>query len=204
MKSIKHSVWPYNLYQDIFMTETDKNKLELERDVLTAISYIEREKWRDIILYRYRDKMTLEMIAGKYNISRDRVRQIINKILAALRRNASRVILEYGLNDYAQMKKQDVMELYNNKQKELNKHGKGLNIDYLELSIRPYNCLRRAGITYIDDLLNKSPEDIVKIKNLGKRSFIEIMDKLKEFNYKYQTSESASTIYNRCINEKRV
>lgn len=203
MKSIKNSIWPYNLYQDIFKSNTNKSEFELERDILAAISHIEREKWRDIVLYRYRDKMTLEMIAEKYNISRDRVRQLLNKILIVLRRNASKVILEYGLDSYIKMKEQDVKTLYESQSKEAKNGVIDLNIDHLELSTRSYNCLYRAGIREIDELLKKTPKEIVCIKNLGKKSFIEIMDKLKKYDYEYETEEKSSTIYNRCINEKR-
>ena len=52
-------------------------------------------------------------------------------------------------------------------------------IDDLELSVRAYNCLKRAGINTIADLLDKSPEDLGKVRNLGKKSIDEIIEKLK-------------------------
>ena len=53
-------------------------------------------------------------------------------------------------------------------------------IDELGLSVRTYNCLRKAGMNTIGDLCSRTPEDIIKIKNLGKRSFTEILETLKE------------------------
>ena len=53
-------------------------------------------------------------------------------------------------------------------------------IEDLDLSVRSYNCLKRAGIYKISDLCNKSEEDMMKIRNLGKKSLKEIKDKLEE------------------------
>ncbi len=53
-------------------------------------------------------------------------------------------------------------------------------IDDLELSVRAYNCLKRAGINTIADLLDKTVEDLGKVRNLGKKSIEEIEEKLKD------------------------
>ena len=45
-----------------------------------------------------------------------------------------------------------------------------MNIDELELSVRSYNCLKRAGINTVEELCNKTPEDMMKVRNLGRRS----------------------------------
>lgn len=57
-----------------------------------------------------------------------------------------------------------------------------MNIDELELSVRSYNCLKRAGINTVEELINKSPEDMMKVRNLGKKSLDEVLEKLKELN----------------------
>jgi DNA-directed RNA polymerase subunit alpha len=54
------------------------------------------------------------------------------------------------------------------------------SIDDLELSVRAYNCLKRAGIHTLQDLVNKSESDMMKIRNLGKKSLKEVLDKIKE------------------------
>ena len=43
-----------------------------------------------------------------------------------------------------------------------------MNIDELELSVRSYNCLKRAGINTVEELINKTPEDMMKVRNLGR------------------------------------
>ena len=55
-----------------------------------------------------------------------------------------------------------------------------MSIDELELSVRSYNCLKRAGINTVGELVNKTPEDMMKVRNLGRKSLEEVLFKLKE------------------------
>ena len=55
-----------------------------------------------------------------------------------------------------------------------------MNIDELELSVRSYNCLKRAGINTVEELTNRTPEDMMKVRNLGRKSLDEVLAKLKE------------------------
>lgn len=57
-----------------------------------------------------------------------------------------------------------------------------MNIDELELSVRSFNCLKRAGINTVEELTNKTPEDMMKVRNLGRKSLEEVLNKLKELN----------------------
>ena len=57
-----------------------------------------------------------------------------------------------------------------------------MNIDELELSVRSYNCLKRAGINTVQELTQKTPEDMMKVRNLGRKSLEEVLGKLKELN----------------------
>ena len=54
------------------------------------------------------------------------------------------------------------------------------SIEDLDFSVRAYNCLKRAGIHTLQDLVNKSENDMMKIRNLGKKSLKEVLDKIKE------------------------
>ena len=55
-----------------------------------------------------------------------------------------------------------------------------LSIDELELSVRSYNCLKRAGINTVEELTNKTADDMMKVRNLGRKSLEEVLAKLKE------------------------
>ena len=58
-----------------------------------------------------------------------------------------------------------------------------LTIDELDLSVRSFNCLKRAGINTVEDLINKSEEDMMKVRNLGRKSLEEVIAKLDSFGF---------------------
>ena len=64
-----------------------------------------------------------------------------------------------------------------------------MNIDELELSVRSYNCLKRAGINTVEELCNRTAEDMMKVRNLGKKSLDEVNAKLKELGLDFKTGE---------------
>ena len=64
-----------------------------------------------------------------------------------------------------------------------------MNIDELELSVRSYNCLKRAGINTVEELCNRTSEDMMKVRNLGRKSLEEVLAKLKELGLQLNPSE---------------
>ena len=64
-----------------------------------------------------------------------------------------------------------------------------MNIDELELSVRSYNCLKRAGINTVEELTSKTPDEIMKVRNLGKKSLEEVLGKLKELGLELNSDE---------------
>ncbi len=58
-----------------------------------------------------------------------------------------------------------------------------LTIDELDLSVRSFNCLKRAGINTVEDLINKSEMDMMKVRNLGRKSLEEVIAKLASFGF---------------------
>ena len=64
-----------------------------------------------------------------------------------------------------------------------------MTIEELDLSVRSYNCLKRAGINTVEDLTNKSEEEMMKVRNLGRKSLDEVLGKLEELHLKLKPSE---------------
>ena len=58
-------------------------------------------------------------------------------------------------------------------------------IEEIEFSVRAYNCLKRAGIHTVQDLISKKEVEVTKIRNLGKKSLKEVIDKVKELGLKF-------------------
>ena len=64
-----------------------------------------------------------------------------------------------------------------------------MSIDELEFSVRAYNCLKRANINTLQDLTQKSENEMMKIRNLGKKSLKEVIDKVKEMGFSFRSED---------------
>ncbi|MHB8064949.1 MAG: DNA-directed RNA polymerase subunit alpha [Ruminiclostridium sp.] len=64
-----------------------------------------------------------------------------------------------------------------------------MTIEELDLSVRSYNCLKRAGINTVEDLTNKTEEDMMKVRNLGRKSLEEVLQKLQALGLLLTQSE---------------
>ena len=86
------------------------------------------------------------------------------------------------LRSHFEMLERDAKDIVNIKEKTEDSKTKALetSIDDLDFSVRAYNCLKRANIHTLQDLVNKDESEIMKIRNLGKKSLKEVLDKIKE------------------------
>ncbi|ADU73563.1 DNA-directed RNA polymerase subunit alpha [Acetivibrio thermocellus AD2] len=64
-----------------------------------------------------------------------------------------------------------------------------MTIEELDLSVRSYNCLKRAGINTVEDLISRTEEDMMKVRNLGRKSLEEVVNKLKALGLSLAPSE---------------
>jgi DNA-directed RNA polymerase subunit alpha len=64
-----------------------------------------------------------------------------------------------------------------------------MSIEELELSVRSFNCLKRAGINTVEELTQKSEADMMKVRNLGKKSLDEVKHKLEELGLGLKPSD---------------
>ena len=63
------------------------------------------------------------------------------------------------------------------------------SIEELELSVRSFNCLKRAGISTVEDLTNRSEADMMKVRNLGKKSLDEVIAKLHSLGLNFKQED---------------
>ncbi|BAS29061.1 DNA-directed RNA polymerase subunit alpha [Limnochorda pilosa] len=81
------------------------------------------------------------------------------------------------------------MEIMVEKQEEEKDRLLELPIEELDLSVRSYNCLKRAGINTVEDLTRKTEEDMMKVRNLGKKSLQEVKEKLADLGLSLRASD---------------
>ena len=95
------------------------------------------------------------------------------------------------LRKHFEMLEHDAKDIVNIIEKKEDSKTKALetSIDDLDFSVRAYNCLKRANIHTLQDLVNKDESEIMKIRNLGKKSLKEVLDKIKELGLDLRDSE---------------
>ena len=64
-----------------------------------------------------------------------------------------------------------------------------MTIEELDLSVRSFNCLKRAGINTVEDLINKTEDDMMKVRNLGRKSLDEVVNKLASLGFTLQDED---------------
>ena len=102
---------------------------------------------------------------------------------------ASRIIIEHfeiltELNSIA-----DIKGLMTEQDEDPKVKALETSIDDMEFSVRAYNCLKRAGINTMQDLVNRKESDMMKIRNLGKKSLKEVLDKVKEMGLSFRDDD---------------
>ena len=122
------------------------------------------------------DKLTVEVFTNG-TLGPDEAISLAAKILS------EHLNLFVNLSEHARTAEVMVEKEEDDKEKVLE-----MNIDELELSVRSYNCLKRAGINTVEELINKTPEEMMKVRNLGRKSLDEVFGKLKELGLEFKNS----------------
>ena len=125
----------------------------------------------------YYDKLTLEIYTNG-TLDPDEAVSLAAKVLS------EHLNLFIDLSENAKTAEVMVEKENNEKEKVLE-----MNIDELELSVRSYNCLKRAGINTVEELCSRTSEDMMKVRNLGRKSLEEVLAKLKELGLQLNSSD---------------
>ncbi|MCR3921116.1 MAG: DNA-directed RNA polymerase subunit alpha [Firmicutes bacterium] len=98
-------------------------------------------------------------------------------------------VLNKHLNLFINLtEKVDEVEILDEKDEDEKVKSLEMTIEELDLSVRSYNCLKRAGINSVQELVQKSEEEMMKVRNLGKKSLEEVQQKLEELNLNLRDS----------------
>ena len=162
------------------------------------------EREQKVLELRYQKGMTLQRTSEYFGISRERIRQVEAKALRKLRHpfRFRRCLLDTTEKAVELEKENSRLRLQNvilsdklknagilsNDEVEAVKKPDTASIDIsdMELSVRSYNCLRRTGINTLYDLTQMSMDNMMKVRNLGRRSLMEIIDKMKEYGVTFK------------------
>lgn len=123
------------------------------------------------------DKLTLEIYTNG-TIEPDNALSMAAKVLS------EHLALFIDLSEDAR-----TMEVMVEKEDEEKSRVLEMNIDELELSVRSYNCLKRANINTVEELCSRTPDDMMRVRNLGKKSLEEVLSKLKDLGLSLRHEE---------------
>jgi RNA polymerase sigma factor (sigma-70 family) len=204
-------LFPNDLIIELFggCETIDINYLEkhIEEDLNVALEYI-KEIYADIFKMYYVQGYTLESIGLQKGITRERVRQIISKVMAKLRYPSLLSIVRYGketlklkddiarLQDDLLKKKMELINQLESKEpivltpEDIKKSIYDKPIEYLCLSVRCYNGLMRAGIKKVGDLVVKTKWQIRAMRNIGAKSESEIHEALIKIGLSFRNEEN--------------
>jgi DNA-directed RNA polymerase sigma subunit (sigma70/sigma32) len=186
-------VYPFNVAFDIFCDEEQALNINPKKLIETFLTLTEREE--TVLRWRYKERLTLEKTGKQVGVTTERIRQIQAKALRKLRhpsRTKNFSIVPYE-EYYELFKKHETLireyALLERAYEEIANH-KNINcsveevaeqaakmvltLEDLELSVRSYNCLKRKGINTLRDLTEISEAELMKIRNLGRKSYLEI------------------------------
>lgn len=157
----------------------------------------------------YKEFNTLNEIAKGYGVTKERVRQIIAKALRRLSHTSRFDIFIKGYKNMQELKslheevQMQLTELRKLNQKlkthpeehteEINSP-KAISIDELKLSVRAYNCLKRAGYKTVEDILKHTTTELLHIRNLGRNALRDIVTQVRFLGFTIVDDEEDSMI----------
>lgn len=209
-------VYPYNLIplingeddeSDIKAWEEDNKVYYSPRLIEEVMTQHLTERENKVLQMRYEWGMSLEEVGKELGVTRERIRQVETRAIRKMRMRKLDIMCAPAIAYRKELSDNEVLRnQVNYLQSELDRI-RGISelprdeadkkrsimetsIDELNLSIRSYNCCKRAGINTLGDLSMKTLDDMYHVRNLGRRSMQEIEQKMAEYGLSFKPEEA--------------
>ena len=166
--------YPENLLYDIFGGEWEYPRPADFDGSLEYVLHSLTERERRVLDFRYKDGLTFEEIGKRFCVTRERIRQMHAKSIRKLRHPGRLNYLKYGVSGVIARKTESAREAALASLPKLDIKPEDITLEELELSVRSYNCLKRAGMNTLRDVSEMTFDELCHVRNLGKRSIDEI------------------------------
>ncbi|PWM36372.1 MAG: DNA-directed RNA polymerase subunit alpha [Clostridiales bacterium] len=181
----------------------DRNKQLMKEKMLGDKSISDRNQIDKMIVGKiYVDSIYTPVLKVNYTVENTRVEQITDydkltlevwtdgTISAKESVSLAAKILNRQLNHFVDLSDEvGSTEILEKSEDNMSEKVLEMTIEELDLSVRAFNCLKRAGVNTVNDLINKSPEEMMKVRNLGKKSLEEVISKLESLGFNLSKEE---------------
>lgn len=193
--------YPFNLIEALnFNVENVISHFEQRLEEVCKNTLTDRETL--VLMHLYKEQKILEEVGKELGVTRERIKQIRDKALRKLKfrekyfelgdYNNLELLAKQKLEEYIQENKNKwnyenakaFIEAYELEHPKSEEYKQSTPIEELDFSVRTYNCLRRSYINTLEDITSKHIDDLMKIRNMGRKSVKEIVDKLHELGLK--------------------
>ena len=180
MKGKESKAYPYNLLEEVFANK-EYEPAELTDDMADGLAYAiaalgER---REAILRMYYDEgKRAREIADYFGVTTSAIYALKRNAVMRLRRHDAICYITYGKKGFEEREHRLRLEKEIKKNSEQYQQVMGVRFEELDLSVRSFNCLRRAGYVTIGDIVDLTEEEIIHIKNISWKQYDEIGRKL--------------------------
>lgn len=190
------NVYPGNLLEDIAKKTNGELLTDFPDDLQLSIEYavsLLTEREAGVLKLRYQKGLRLDDIGRVYGVSRERIRQILYKALRQLKHPSKWRFIKYGISMAIKAAEDKARaEGYQSGyrkglhdaecDRKLGSLG-DVSLEDLDLSVRSFNCLYRAGVRTGSDIVGMGFENLIRVRNLGMKSYGEIIKKLDALGY---------------------
>ena len=184
--------YPDNLLYDIFGGEWEFPRPGEFDGSLEYVLHTLTERERRILGFRYKDGLTFEEIGKREFVTRERIRQIHAKSLRKLRHPGRLNYLKYGVSGVIAWKTESAREAALASLPKPDKP-EDIPLEELGLSVRSYNCLKRAGKHTLREVSEMTFDELCHVRNIGKKSVDEICAVLTKYGIRLKTGGIKTT-----------
>lgn len=179
-KEKNDKAYPYNLLEEIFANK-EYELTELSEDMADGLTYAISalgERRKAIVQMYYAEGKSVREIAEFFGVSTSAIHTMKRNVVMRLRRPNAMCYITYGKKGFEEREQRMRLEKKVQRNSEHYQQVMGVRFEELDLSVRSFNCLRRAGFVTIGDIVDLTEDEIIQIKNMGWKQYDEIGRKL--------------------------
>lgn len=168
--------YPLNLLTDV-LDITEFEIPEITKDIVSGLEYASSllgERRNEILKMFYKEGLSVPRIAEFFNVSKSAIYTLKRNAIMRLRRPKCICYLIYGKEGFEQRERKQLLDMQTKRDSIEYKEIMKIRFEELDLSVRSFNCLRRAGFIMIGDIVDLTEDEIIHIKNISWKQYDEI------------------------------